>query len=324
MVPYHAGVADPVLVTGASGFLGRRVVALFQAHGFPVIAAGRRAAALPPKTQHFVGDLDSLAQARLNFGIVVHCAALSSSWGRWRDFERANVTGTRRVLEAARRAGAHRLVHLSSPSIYTAPRDRFNIVEADFDPGNRLNNYIRSKIAAEQLLERERTANDPEVVVLRPRGIIGKGDPSIAPRLLRAHARIGIPLFREGTNPTDLTSVHNVANATLLAAQATHTGTYNITNGDPRPFRELAELLLQVRGLKPRFRNLSAGLAYRAGALAEGIAHLTPGQPEPVLTRYHVATLGWAQTLDISRARAELGYEPQTTIEAALSEYRLD
>lgn len=312
------------LVTGATGFLGSHVVRLFREHGYRVIAAGRRADALPEGGPRFVGDLDALATAGLSFDVVVHCAALSSAWGSWPDFEHANLTGTRRVLQAARIAGARRLVHISSPSIYAAPRDRLNIAEDAVDQNNRLNNYIRSKIAAEQLLRDHSRADDPEVVVLRPRGIIGGGDPSLVPRLLRAHSTIGIPLFRDGRNPTDLTSVHNVADAALLAASVEGIGgeVFNITNDDPRPFRELAERLQRVMGLPARYRRLPCRAAYLAGALLERAYSAAPGRPEPPLTRYTVTTLAWAQTLDITRARTRLGYRPRHSIVEALQEYR--
>ncbi len=317
-------MTSTALVTGASGFLGRRVTEVFLEHGHRVIAAGRRAEALPAGADHFVGSLDDLAAASLGFDTVVHCAALSSNWGPWRDFEAANVRGTRQVLHAARRAGAGRMVHVSSPSIYAAPRDRLGITEDDVDESNRLNDYIRSKIAAERLLREERQPGDPEVVVLRPRGIIGAGDPSLVPRLMRAYSRIGIPLFREGTIPTDLTPVRNVADAAYLAATVPGIdgGVFNITNDDPRPFRELADGLLRVKGLPPRYRDLSPGAAYRIGAAWERLNRAIPGRPEPLLTRYTVTTIGWAQTLDVSRARAVLGYTPTVSVDEALEEYQ--
>ncbi len=314
-----------VLVTGATGFLGGRVVREFLAGGAHVIAAGRRADAMPVGAEPFIGDLDALASAQLTADVVVHCAALSSAWGRWRDFEAANVTGTAQALRAARRAGAHRFVHISSPSIYAARRDRLGIVEDDVDAGNRLNGYIRSKIAAERLLraEADRDPDTPEIVILRPRGLIGAGDPSLVPRLLHAYDRIGIPLLRGGENLVDLTAVHNVALAVRLAADASGAAgeSFNITNGDPRPFRELTDRLLAVRGLPPRYRALPARAAYAAAGALEAVYAALPGRPEPPLTRYTVTTLAYAQTLDISKARRVLGYEPRVSIDDALQEY---
>ncbi|SDQ58542.1 Nucleoside-diphosphate-sugar epimerase [Curtobacterium sp. UNCCL20] len=316
-------MGESALVTGASGFLGGHVVRDLRAHGYAVTAAGRRAEALPDGPT-FVGDLDALAGADVAADVVVHCAALSSPWGRWSEFEHANVTGTARVLEYARRVGARRLVHVSSPGIYAAPRDRLAIREHEVDPSRPMNHYIRSKLHAEALL-RAASADPtgPEVVVLRPRGIIGAGDPGLVPRLLRVHERVGVPLLHGGRGLVDLTAVENVALAVRLAAEVPGAaGTaFNITNGDPRPFVSLLDQLLTGLGLPLRHRRLPAELVYGVAGVLEAVCGVLPGRPEPPVTRYTVSTITHSQTLDISRAREVLGYEPVVTVDESLASY---
>lgn len=314
-------MGESALVTGASGFLGGHVVRDLRAHGYAVTAAGRRAEALP-EGPTFVGDLDALAHTDVPADVVVHCAALSSPWGRWSEFEHANVTGTARVLQYARRVGARRLVHVSSPGIYAAPRDRLAIKEPEVDPSRPMNHYIRSKLHAEALL-RAAGPDGPEVVVLRPRGIIGSGDPGLVPRLLRVHERVGVPLMHGGRGLVDLTAVENVALAVRLAAEVpAAAGTaFNVTNGDPRPFVELLDQLLTGLGLPLRHRRLPAGLVYGLAGVLEAVCGGLPGRPEPPVTRYTVSTITHSQTLDISRARAVLGYEPVVTLDEALASY---
>lgn len=311
------------LVTGASGFLGGYVVRDLRAHGYTVIAAGRRASALP-EGPTFVGDLDALATADIPADVVVHCAALSSPWGRRREFTHANVTGTARALDYTRRVGARRFVHISSPGIYAAPRDRVGIREHEVDPRHPMNGYIRSKLEAEALLQDAAAqAGSPEIVILRPRGIIGRGDPSLVPRLLRVHERIGVPLMRGGRGLIDLTSVENVAVAVRLAAEASdvHGEAFNISNGDPRPFRALLEQLLAALDIEPRFRAVPARAAYALGGILEGVCAVLPGRPEPPMTRYTVTTIAHSQTLDISKARRMLGYEPVVSLDESLAGY---
>ncbi len=323
--PGVAPRGETALVTGASGFLGGYVVRDLRAHGYDVIASGRNAAALPAG-ETFVGDLDELARVDLGrtVGVVVHCAALSSPWGRWAEFEHANVTGTARVLEFARRAGARRLVHISSPGIYAAPRDRIGIREGDVDPRHPMNGYIRSKLEAEALLQRAAAEGSaPDIVILRPRGIIGHGDPSLVPRILRVRERFGIPLMRGGRTLVDLTAVENVALAVRLAAEApdVHGQAFNITNGDPRPFRAVLEQLLEGLRLEPRYRRVPTAVAYRVAALLEAVCGVLPRHPEPPVTRYTVTTIAHSQTLDISRARDLLGYRPVISLDQSLASY---
>ncbi|RKR75277.1 NAD-dependent epimerase/dehydratase family protein [Frondihabitans australicus] len=317
------------LVTGASGFLGGHVVSDLREHGYEVVAAGRRREALPADGPTFVGDLDALAEAARggslgHLDVVVHCAALSSPWGQWRDFEHANVIGTSRALTAAHAGGARRFVHISSPGIYAAPRDLVDLRESDVDPSRPMNSYIRSKLEAEALLRDEVGATGgPEIVVLRPRGIIGPGDPALVPRLLRVHQRFGVPLMRGGRGLIDLTAVENVALAVRLAAETPGLDgeVFNITNGDPRPFVDLLDQLLDGFGLPHRHRPLPARLVYGLAGVLEAVCGVLPGRPEPSLTRYTVTTIAHSQTLDISRARRMLGYEPRVTLDESLASY---
>lgn len=317
--------ATRVLVTGASGFLGGYVVRDLREHGHEVFAAGRDESALArvaDAPHRVVGDLESLGSTDLAVDAVVHCAALSTPWGAWSEFRTANVDGTARVVEFVRRNAVRRLVHVSSPSVYAAPRDRIGIREHEVDEGNRLNGYIRSKIAAERLLTRAVEAGElGEVVIIRPRGLIGIGDPSLVPRLLDVHARVGVPVFDGGRNLIDVTAVENVATALRLALTRgdSRGGVYNVSNGDPRPFRELLEQLLGLLGTEPRLRPMNRRVAWAAASVLEAAYGAIPGRPEPPVTRYTLSTIAYSQTLDISRARADLGYEPTIDLDDALA-----
>ncbi|MCM3780453.1 NAD-dependent epimerase/dehydratase family protein [Microbacterium hydrocarbonoxydans] len=319
-----------VLVTGATGFLGGYVLRDLRDHGFEVFAAGRNASRLGDlvdEVHRVPGDLASLRSRELPVDAVIHCAALSTPWGRWSEFRQANVDGAAHVAEFARRNGARRVVHVSSPSIYAAARDRTDIRERDVNTGNRLNGYIRSKILAEQLLQSARRRDEiRELVIVRPRGLIGVGDPSLVPRLLDVHARFGVPLFDGGQNLIDVTAVENVASALRLALTAgdPNGGVYNVTNGEPRPFRDLLERLLALAGAQPRFRVANRRAAWAAAASLEAVCRILPGRPEPALTRYTLSTIAYSQTLDISRARRDLGYVPTVTLDDALAAVAAD
>jgi 2-alkyl-3-oxoalkanoate reductase len=319
-----------VLVTGASGFLGGHVVRDLQAHGYEVFAAGRRVdalSALVDEEHRVVGDLAGLRSRELDVDAVIHCAALSTPWGRWSAFHEANVAGTAHVVEFARRTGVRRIVHVSSPSIYAAARDHLGIREHEVDPRNRLNGYIRSKIAAESLLrEAQRAGWVEELVIVRPRGLIGVGDPSLVPRLLDVHARLGVPVFDGGRNLIDVTAVQNVATALRLALTRgdARGGVYNVTNDDPRPFRDLLVQLLGLLGQEPRLRPVGRRVAWAAATALEGLHAVLPGHPEPPFTRYTLSTIAFSQSLDITRAKDELGYRPAVSIDEALAEVAAD
>lgn len=317
-----------VLITGATGFLGGYAAREFLAHGFAVVAHGRNPAALARLRRMgattAAGDLAQLAHLERPVDAVVHAAALSSPWGKWQDFLESNVAGTGHVVSFMERNAVPRLVFVSSPSIYADRGDRLAVKEHHPVRNKPLSTYIRSKLAAEALLQEAHGAGRvPELLTIRPRGLIGAGDTSVAPRLLQAYRTMGVPLFNGGDNLVDLTAVENAALALRLAVEAPHANgqVYNITNGQPRPFKELLEVLFRELALPPKYLAASATAFYAMGALLEGICRVLPGTPEPPLSRYMVSTIAYSQTLDITRARTELGYEPQVGIEQALAAF---
>ncbi|KQQ05962.1 MULTISPECIES: NAD-dependent epimerase/dehydratase family protein [unclassified Rathayibacter] len=306
-----------VLVTGATGFLGGYAVREFLAAGDEVIASGRNSAALArlraQGAETVEADLTQLAAMPVQADVLVHAAALSSPWGRWSEFHEANVAGTEAMIDLAQRSRIRRVVFVSSPSIYSARRHQIGVREEDFDPDSRMSLYIRSKIEAERLLQAALAAGRiEELVILRPRGLIGVGDPSLIPRFIAASRRRGIPLFDGGRTIVDVTCVENAAHALVLAASAPVApgSVYNITNGEPQPFGDLLDRFFDAMGETPRYLTVDLRLLSALAVLLERVYALLPRGTEPPFTRYTVATLAYAQTLDISRARAELGYEP--------------
>lgn len=319
---------ETVLVTGATGFLGEYLVRRF-VPGYRVLALGRnreQGAYLEKLGAVFCqGDFtdETICDAYFrNITYVIHAGALSSTWGKWEDFYNTNVLGTDTVARLCLKHGVKRLVHVSSPSIYTEKHDQYDIREDQAPMQNELNYYIKSKLLAEWKLK-EWNKKGLETVVIRPRGLIGIGDTSLVPRLLRANSKVGIPLFNNGRNLVDLTSVENVALACQLAMTAAGVNgeVFNITNGEPTPFKELLEEFLAAIDESPHYLNLPFQLVYHSAAALERIYHTLHLPGEPLLTRYTVSTLGFAQTMDISKVRRLLGYQPEKTLSEAIEEY---
>lgn len=319
-----------VLVTGATGFLGKYVVEELVEHGYQVRAFGRNRTigqSLVNASVTFIqGDLtnqEDLTKACQEMDMVVHAGALSTVWGPWEDFYQTNVLGTKYVLEACREAKIERLVYVSSPSIYAAPRDQLDIKESDVPQENRLNNYIRSKLASEKLFK---DYPDVSSVILRPRGLFGIGDTSILPRVLNLSQKIGIPLIGDGRQLMDMTCVENVALAIRLALETPQVAgeVYNITNGEPRAFRNLIEETLRGLGYPIRYRKIPAPLVSAISSSLEFIYKSLKLKGEPALTRYTYYLLRYSQTLDISKAERDLGYRPKITISEGIEQYVQD
>jgi len=310
-----------IVVTGATGFLGRAFSILAMKAGHKVIGLGRdvdKGRELERDGVPFC-ECDLMNEERMHalFGVsqvVVHCAALSSPWGRREDFWRANVEGTRKVVYAAQKAGIRRLVHVSTPSIYFEFRDRLGVKEGDPLP-RPVNDYAMTKLVAEHVV-RDRIE---DAVIIRPRGIFGAGDTTLLPRLERVASKGVMPLFRGGESLVDLTHVDDVAQALLIAATKEGVaGTYNVSQGDPIRVRDLIETVLGARGIPFRWRDVPVGPALLAARAAESVCKLLPRMPEPPVTAYGIGLLAYSQTLDISAARDVLGWQPSKGIREAL------
>ena len=313
-------MAGRILVTGATGFLGGAVLRRL---GAQAIGQGRNPARLAALAEAGFRTVawtlpDPAPALPDDITAIVHCAALSAPFGAPAAFRSANVEGTRAVLDLARANRIRRVVHISSPSIYFALADRLNIVENAPLP-RPFNAYAASKRAAEELV---RASAGPETVILRPRGLYGPGDTSLLPRLLRTARQRALPLFREGRARIDLTYVEDVVDAVMAALEAGPGAVgkaYNISGGEVLSIQHIVTQTCASAGLAPRWRRMPLPPALLAASLAERLALLRPGQPEPPVTRYALGLFAFAQSLDISRAKADLGWTPKVSFADGLA-----
>jgi nucleoside-diphosphate-sugar epimerase len=309
------------LVTGASGFLGRRVVRRLVQEGIAVRALSRPGRTLPIEgVETFVGDLtdpDSVAAAVEGMDWVVHAGARVETSGSWEEFAEANVRGTQRVIRAARAAGVDRIVHVSSLSVYAVVADGVTVTEEDAyeSEANARGFYSRSKLAADRLALFEAAAGSP-VVVLRPGLLYGPGRrPSLARQsrqvngvhLLLARSRYLLPLA----------FVDNVADAVLLAARAPQaTGkAFTIVDENIEQAAYLA-LYRQAAGEDLRTMYLPVPLVVGAALVLERALRLL--RRRSPITPYQVRRATDAAFFDCTRAREVLGWTPRVSVREGL------
>lgn len=318
-----------VLVTGATGFLGRHTCQELLDQGYQVMGLGRNTQVgqeLSDMGVQFIpfdfepsqaGVLNELLQG---VDYLVHCAALSSAWGAWDDFYNTNVLYTRALLSAAQQAQVKRFVHISTPSIYFDFQDKRQIRE-DQIPKQFVNAYAHTKYLAEQ--EVLQFPSEMEIIGIRPRAIFGEYDQTILPRILRVAAKGSFPIIGKGSF-ADYTYVTNVTHAIQLCLNSSTKSCgrfYNITNGQPRPIQEFLQSVFQSIHLKVKFKQVPYPLLHLVAQVSEWIARCRPGQPEPKLTVYGVGVLHFDQSLDITAARAYLNYQPQVSLEQGLKNF---
>jgi nucleoside-diphosphate-sugar epimerase len=318
-----------ILVTGASGFIGGRFARFALEQGLSVRVNGRRAQSvehLVRRGAEFIpGDLTDPELVRElchDVEAVVHCAGAVGVWGRKQDFMLGNVQVTENIVEGCLKQRVRRLVHLSSPSIYFDGHSHLNIKE-DQVPRRFNNHYAATKYLAEQKVFGAMEFG-LEVIALRPRFVTGAGDTSIFPRLLNMQRKKRLSIVGNGLNKVDFTSMQNLNEAmlsSLLAMGSALGKAYNISNGTPVPLWDAVNYVMRRMQVPQVTRYRSYGLAYSAAALNEATCMLWPGRPEPTLSRLGMQVMSKDFTLDISRARHYLEYEPKVSLWTALDEF---
>jgi nucleoside-diphosphate-sugar epimerase len=320
-----------ILVTGGGGFLGQALCRGLVARGHTVRSFSRsRHPALDAlhieQQQGDLADRAAVVDAARDCEAIFHNAARAGAWGSYDSYHRANVVGTDNVIAACREHGIGTLVYTSTPSV--THRATHPVAGGTADTvayGTHFKAaYAATKARAEQAVL---AANDASLatIALRPRLIWGPGDQQLLPRLV-ARARAGrLHIVGSGDNLIDTTYIDNAAQAHFDAFEHLRSGAacagraYFISNGEPKPAREIVNALLQAAGAPPIRRHLPFGAAYAIGALCEAAWTVLPLHGEPPLTRFLAEQLATTHWYDMAPATRDFGYVPSVSIAEGLS-----
>ncbi len=310
-----------VLLTGASGMLGRATARALADRGDDVTVLQRRPSGLGlPEVLADVADADAVLRAVEGSEAVVHLAAKVNVTGEWADYARANIVGTQAVVDACRRAGVQRLVAVSSPSVAHSGASLVGVGAAPADPLAARGPYARSKARAEQIaLAADGAAL--AVLAVRPHLVWGPGDTQLVARIVKRARQGRLPLMGAGAVLVDTTYVSNAVDALVAALDRCHPdGVHGealvVSNGEPRPIAEILGAMAEAGGAPRPTRHLPVGLAAAVGAVAEALWSLRPGDDrDPPLTRFLVEQLSTAHWFDQRHTRQALGWSPAVSLD---------
>ncbi|MBV8044373.1 NAD(P)-dependent oxidoreductase [Pluralibacter sp.] len=320
-----------VLVTGATSGLGRNAVEYLRRKGISVRATGRNEAMgrlLEKMGAEFVhADLTELvsSQAKVmlaGIDTLWHCSSFTSPWGTQEAFDLANVRATRRLGEWSVAWGVRNFIHISSPSLYFDYHHHRGITE-DFRPRRFANEFARSKAAGEEVINLLAQANpNTRFTILRPQSLFGPHDKVFIPRLAQMMHHYGSVLLPHGGSAqVDMTYYENAVHAMWLASQPAcdklaSARAYNITNGEPRSLKSIVQKLIDELDITCRIRSVPYPMLDMVARSMERFGNKSA--KEPSFTHYGVSKLNFDFTLDITRAREELGYQPVVTLDEGI------
>jgi len=333
-------MASHVLVTGAPGWAGTRLVDALAGHSPlepDLVEPGPRVRCLvqpgmdgrrlgdPARVDGVVGDLrDPAACEALCRGgegaTLFHCAGLIHPARRVREVFEVNVEGTRNLLRAAERAGVRRVVALSSNSVAGANASRQQRFDEE-SPFSPYRAYGRSKMLMEQEVAAS-ACRGMEAVILRPTWFYGPGQPERQTRFFRMIRRGKAPIAGDGGNLRSLAYVDSLCQAMLLAARTEGAAGRTYWIADERPY-SMNEIVDTVEGLMERELGLEvAHRRLRVPSLACAVAGVADGIIQAAglyQQELHVLSeMDKTIACSVERAKRELGYRPIVSLEEGM------
>jgi NAD+-dependent farnesol dehydrogenase len=307
-----------VLVTGATGFFGSRLVRRLLEHTdheLVLLTRPGREAVLPvhERVRPAPGDLTdraSLERAARGCEAVIHTAALVSTWSRRRsDFDRVNVQGALDTFEAAARAGARKILYVSS-FLALGHSDGPPLGEDDcHERPEHYNDYERTKYLANRLALRLARSGLP-LVTLYPAVMYGPGPltaGNLVVNLLRDYLLRHLPArLGDGSQRWNFVFVEDVARGVELALEKAGPGSRYILGGENASLAEFFRLTEELTGIPQPRLALPFPLARATGAVEEALAFLFGRTPRTTRGAIDIFRRNWV--FDSSRAEKELGY----------------
>lgn len=314
-----------LLVTGATGFIGRRLCAQLAGRGTVIRALyrthpGEQIPGVEWLEFSRLDDLASWPQALNGVDAVVHLAGLAhqlgrAGEGRWEEFSQANVTVTRVLARACAQAGVPRLVFISSIAATRTSSDSPVTETMQPTPGS---DYGRSKLEGEQAVADELRASAVDWCILRPPVIYGPGNPGNMERLLRL-VRRGLPLpIGAIRNRRSFMYIDNLVDA--VARVCEHRGRIRATLmlGDDTQLStpELVRALAIAANLRARIFALPLWVLRLLARLAD-VAGTLLGRSLPFDT-YSISKLTESLAVDSSEFRRRFAWQPPVSTAQAL------
>jgi nucleoside-diphosphate-sugar epimerase len=293
-----------ILITGASGFVGRSFCLQHaQYDDLEIRGLGRKETELPG---YIRADLTQPLRLDWTPDVVIHAAARSSPWGSLAEFRKQNVLATKRVLDFCETKGVRKIVYISSSSVFYREGDQLGITEETPIGPEFVNHYARTKFEGEEIVRSFSGA----WCVLRPRAVFGPRDTVLFPRLLRAARQSRMVTITRPGPPAigDLIYIDTLCDYMLRAAlDPMVRGDFNLTNNEPVELQVFIAEIFSSLGLPPVKRVIPKAMAMRLAWVLEMVFGLFMPWKEPPITRFGVEVLSSSKTFEVGKSMRILG-----------------
>jgi nucleoside-diphosphate-sugar epimerase len=308
-----------ILVTGATGFIGRHLVStLSKAHSVRCLVrkTSDTSVLTNSNVEVIYGDLllkDSLLPALDKIDLVYHLAGEVHS-RRKGDYYNGNILATQNLLEACKEKSTKKIIFLSSIAVYK-PLTTGTLLteESECEP---MTIYGQTKLAAEELIQK---SNIPWIIVRAPI-VYGPHQPAVLNRFfLDAFIKRKIHIIGKGNNPRSFCFIGNlVEGLTLLASEPDINGkTYILSDNVPYMVDEITttiSALIKQEIKIAHLPNILGNISWHIYNLMGRLFKLY------FIELYALKTMQLRWECDITKARREIGYNPNITLEMGIKD----
>ena len=319
-------LAEPVLVTGAAGFIGRRLVNRLLHDGIQVRAfdcvACPESLMQQQNLSWYQGDIrhaSALNEAMQDCGTVFHLAAMVGDWGDPESHRQVTVEGTRHCFERAMQQAKVRVVLASSIVVY-GDQIGLGVCHEALPHGLTFGPYSECKQAQERLAQRY-LQQGLDVRIVRPANVYGAGCKPWVEQLCEELKR-GVPVLIDGGNyPAGLVHVDNVVDILLRAARVADSRgqIFNAADEEEVTWRRYMCDLAQLCGA-PAPRSLPRVAARSLAWAGERAYKLLGSQRRPPITREALNLVGSPHQISMDKTRSALRYRPFVSYQEGLAE----
>jgi nucleoside-diphosphate-sugar epimerase len=316
-----------ILVTGASGFLGTRLVELLAQKGYPVRALVRKLSNTKRLRANGgevffgdVADLESLRPAFNEIDIIVHAAADTA--GNERDGEWSTVQGTQNVLQLCHQVGVKKLIYISSCAVYGVTDCKKGALIGEDAPLERFPEkrgfYSWSKLKADQFVVDAITQGSLPIVNLRPGTIWGPGGEVFTPMMGFSLGKRLFAVIGNGKFVVPFVYIDNLIEAIIKGIEnhSTAGGVYNVVDTDRITKKDYVDKLIKKLYPAATCIYIPYGLLYSAVYIQE-MLFSSMGR-KPFLTRYRLTSSQKNISYDSSKIQNELGWIPSVSAEEGI------
>lgn len=315
-----------ILVTGATGFIGSKLVEELLNRNYKVRTLSRK----PLETYKIKwskvvmsirGDLknrESINKAVQGTDVVIHLAAQLGSWqAKEKDYYETNVEGTKILVEESEKAGIQHFIYISTAGVF----GRLKQVPADeFHPCNPRYLYEKTKYLAEQYILNEIREGFP-ATILRPSHVYGPGDLNTLPLLLLLKKFHFFPLIGGGRSffqPVFIDDLVKGIICCLEHREVVRGKTYILAGKQAITFKDYIDLVVKLLGIKVLTFPCPYIVARIVALINEFLAKLI--NVEPILTRFRVDFFGNHQCYNIKRAEHDFKYTSKISIDHGMKQ----